>query len=516
MLPKITPIHFSWLFLSMFTLLGSCYKNDQLSPTTTLSQQFDVAQSKEWWYGTFRKSAAYSYRDETSVFNPSAEKLKRWPDWSHAISYDQNGLAIAEIPLVYSSKKTVLPDMEQVSFTDQVRLLKAALQKLLIIKRSDGQTIVRTVTLIPTLAYAREKQFDMSGNTLQQIDSRFSGWMIVKNWQEELVQYWGIVQGRVSKRYTGLKRAASQNATILPATQSINVDYLCVIGYEEVEVASFCVAESQPIGDVPPTEEEDCDDWIPVYGTIPIFGDCEVPETEPQDACTLYGVGCPPEEGGEGGYGDPDGGGNIGNTDIINEVTDPCLKAMVDQAMDASCGNAITTAIYTMFGTGTNYDITFGQAAMGNFINVNDGLTTMSYFPAGPNNLASLQAHISLNISPGSLPSASYEYIVATILHEALHAWIQAMAPTNPQSGSNVVSHETMTSPTNISLLAGAIQAMCPNVTPQDAIDLAWGGLQQTTGETGWTQLSQSTRSRIQTTNAEHRNRTRGTTPCAP
>lgn len=175
--------------------------------------------------------------------------------------------------------------------------------------------------------------------------------------------------------------------------------------------------------------------------------------------------------------------------DIINNVTEPCLKKMVDDAISRDCQNQIADFIRQAFKKTADVNLFFLDRPLG----TDDGIT--QYSTAGS---SVINVRITLNSSPTSLPRGSKEYIAITILHEAIHAWIDMDSKRNV---SNSASHEQMTTPAKINLLRDAIKEMYPNMSTQDAIDLAWGGLQFTSG---WAALSQADKNRIVQTNFDY------------
>ncbi|MBL7763807.1 MAG: hypothetical protein JNL23_10320 [Chitinophagaceae bacterium] len=189
--------------------------------------------------------------------------------------------------------------------------------------------------------------------------------------------------------------------------------------------------------------------------------------------------------------------------DIINNVTDPCLKKMVDDAISRDCSNEITNFINSAFHKNPDLDLTFKDAPLGNIWG-SDGKTVAQGGSTG------CYITITLNSSSSSLPRASKEYVAITILHEAIHAWIILNNTTS--NSSNNISHEAMASTANINLMVNGLREMYPNISLQDAKDLAWGGLDNTTA---WSALSQTDRTRIIQTNYDYKNKIKGT-PCTP
>lgn len=195
---------------------------------------FDTAAAKEWWYGTFRKSTGYTVVDYSSVFVPSAgygaAAAKKYPNWKNGNSYKIGSLQIAEFPLVYNSRITVFPGSERLSKSEKIKIAEASLRKLLLVKKADNSVIVRTITLIPSADYAKQKNYDISNNTLQNPDSQFSGWLIIKDWKETIIGYWQIENGKRVKRMTIEKKLlneklAPQNVRIMMAEREV-CDYV--------------------------------------------------------------------------------------------------------------------------------------------------------------------------------------------------------------------------------------------------------------------------------------------------
>ena len=83
------------------------------------------------------------------------------------------------------------------------------------------------------------------------------------------------------------------------------------------------------------------------------------------------------------------------------------------------------------------------------------------------------------------------------------------MGPIDP---NGTIDHETMAEPANIERMALALKEMYPNMSDQDARDLAWGGLEETNA---YASLSYADKTRIAMTNADYLYGNKGT-PCTP
>lgn len=96
---------FTALALSLLLIFIACRKNDLPAKA---SDKFDVAAAKEWYYGTFKKSAAYSVH----TINDKGKKL---PSWSRGKYKKIGDLEIVEFPLVRENTSVFLTTLYQMS-----------------------------------------------------------------------------------------------------------------------------------------------------------------------------------------------------------------------------------------------------------------------------------------------------------------------------------------------------------------------------------------------------------------
>lgn len=175
---------------------------------------------------------------------------------------------------------------------------------------------------------------------------------------------------------------------------------------------------------------------------------------------------------------------------IENNVQDPCLKTMVESSISKDVDNEISNFMKSAFGVNPDLDLIFQDADLGIGIGSNDGITNAQ------SGRTTGYCKITITLNARTLPFGTKEYILSTIFHESLHAWIELTQ--SAANAANNISHETMTTEANINLLASSLRKMYPNITPGDAIDLAWGGLQETSAWT--TKLKDEDRARINQT----------------
>lgn len=439
---------------------------------------FDAKAAKEWYYGTYKKTAEWAGYD--AVTNG-----KRLPDWEKGIQRKIGKLEIVEFPFVKEKNSFKMIYRGELSAESKRKMAEAALSRLLFTKYPSGAIQVREMQYIPDMDYLARHNFDASSNSFGDIDDDFSGTIVAKIWNGQEVSRKILKNGKITASF---KKALSQPAS---PTES------CPIGTIQVdEYARDC--ESHLYGDGMFTYQ--CDPWF-ATGNQWCIGeeemnenpDCTVPNS-PECSCSLTG-GC--EDPGGGGEEDPD-------DELINNVENPCIRSMVDQAISRDCNNTITTFMNTTFANNENLHLVFYDSPLG-LIN-GDAANTVC---APMNTPGDFKITITLNNSPGVLNGSSNEYVAITIFHEALHAWIDLYSST---SGNASANHELMASPANLNLMADALREMYPNISQQDALDLAWGGLESTAA---WAALSPADKNRINQTNADYLSQTKGT-PCTP
>ena len=109
-----------------------------------------------------------------------------------------------------------------------------------------------------------------------------------------------------------------------------------------------------------------------------------------------------------------------GGDNIINELENPCAKALVDKAPNLA--NDIATLLNNTFGTNDNINITFRNKS---FAKDSEHKGDVAYtIPKGSisGNVHTLDCDIYLN--DDIISSASQEYILATIYHEVIHSYL--------------------------------------------------------------------------------------------
>ena len=191
--------------------------------------------------------------------------------------------------------------------------------------------------------------------------------------------------------------------------------------------------------------------------------------------------------------------GNTGITEcpreIIDSVKNQCIKAQLANALSAK------TTIRNMLNE------TFGGTVQ--FESLNLTFTDVTTLPdnisgdAGRASATSIYFDIRLNAN--KLPGYSQEYILSTIYHEILHAYMFSKLTMGSDGKYNIsTQHEDMANKYLI-LMTGALKIAFPNISSQDAWALSWGGLEGTNLYTS--KLTQEQRDAINEVNGKYMNK---------
>ena len=316
----------------------ACKKHD-LKDKIPATEQNPVAGMKEWWYAKFRKSDSYQQVDITSpyVFPNSFDEtgaLHKAPSWKRGIAYTRGKMQVVELPLVYEHPAIVIPGADTMLTDVRHSIASAAVHKLLLFKLPGGRMVERVLTVVPDIQYATANHFDLSSISCARPDSNFSGWFMLRNWQEAPVALWRIERGRRVRKYRifktnaapakgGLFRSSGGNPCLEPGDT-----------HEEPKCKKFVWQEMLGKDDMNDTRDPmDCvewgtetvvDSWVNICAEDPEDpedpggggggggGDTGVDicdllgyDTPQECMCEWFGLGCTGEEGEGGGYEPP-------------------------------------------------------------------------------------------------------------------------------------------------------------------------------------------------------------------
>lgn len=427
-------------FAALIILVQACRKFDFFS-NETKAPEFTVAEAKEWYYGVFKKTTGFRKTDFNSPFSADPGLInglpqlktsddsffKKFPYWNKAIQYDLGSMQVVEAPVFYEANILVLPGMQNLTPSERKTIAKSSLQKVVFFKQADQATSVRMVTLIPSLEYLKSKDYDISDNTLKNPDEKFDGFMVIRNWQEKVINIIEIKDAKYVRKVKIVKTGSIQEGSRKSennSSQRLNEE----CGWVDVPVTvGLCIGNTYN-ADAPPSQDN-CDNWTEYESSRMEYVPCEPEETDPfQDCiqmgndndycnCQIYGVGC---QGGDDPPGDGDNGeGNFDeqwNDNIIDSTNKPCIDSILNDLV--SLQNSLPKLIRDFFAKNPQFTPIINTQLRnhtydgnGNIIPAPGGWTT-------PNLLSS-----TFNIYINSLYSEATDLsTVTTIIHETFHA----------------------------------------------------------------------------------------------
>jgi hypothetical protein len=277
-------------------LVPACKKNSFFSQEAKRLQPA-VADAKEWYYGTFIKTADFKKLDTTSAFvSFSKRSVKKYPVWKNSKSYKRGIYSFVEAPYMANIKVYVpFNGTMAKSESEHISIAKASVSRIVFIT-TNGLTNVRILTWVPTLEFARKKGFDLSDISFENYKKDFSGYMILRSWDERILSVNKIGNGKLIKKDIKLVKWFDNRSM-----QTLNSSAACE--YEIPLLEQECTLwESDYAFEALDPDERRCFEWrTTVFGSIQMIGDCP-----------------------------PEGNNDEDNNDIINDPYFDCVQNSSD------------------------------------------------------------------------------------------------------------------------------------------------------------------------------------------
>ncbi len=171
------------------------------------------------------------------------------------------------------------------STTNQItkKVLDATLSRMLIIKTSTNEMVVRKLYYVPDYKYLLSKGYDISECMLYKTHDDFTGLLITKNWNDEVLSYHKVKNGKIE----GILRKYDATAAKSNSLKQINMN-----SYTSAKTSGL----DYELDEVVITKYKAPTTYTYVYYTQPYYS-----YTSPTNTYNPYGVG-----GGGGGGGSTD------------------------------------------------------------------------------------------------------------------------------------------------------------------------------------------------------------------
>jgi hypothetical protein len=443
------------VFFLIAAIIYSCRKDSSIITVNNKAGTL-VSNAREWYEHSYPRKIKSNAKRLSSINQPPADDLSQFiqPDWDRGASFLRDGRQVIELPLNTVTKLSV-------SFGSQIPDFNKSYSKssFIIIGQSNNYEAY-LMTIVADSAYLEADFSKLNKNTFKSKESNFDGRLLYHTIKGEFLTGWVYKNGHIVGVISG---SANQNqdetASKYNTSKYKRLSDDCSTSRMDIYTGTVCTGIDGPV--------TYCTDWYNRYDitTCSTGGDGtgrDVDDTESPS---------PDMTGSNEPYPWP-------VVKIIkNNINDPCLKKMVAAAITRNIQYNLTQSMNSIFGRNANFNLEFIDAPLasstdgitqtiaidGHYIYEPDGVTIQRI-----TDIKGMDVRITLNST--TLPNASEEYITATILHEALHAYFRA--------GNNVSSfdHNTMVNQ-YIPWYEAIMSSMYVSMSTPDLRGLAYGGL---------------------------------------
>jgi hypothetical protein len=486
-------------------IIESCKKDNHIEQQTSAIDPA-VAQAKSWYESTYPVSST-KVTTQANGTNADLSQISK-PDWQHNSSYTRFNKKVIELPLDPSSKfNPAIKNMTTAAAitADVARAISGTVWaiKNMTTGRSSNSAYSRSsfilinngngydayvMTLIADSAYLKNDRSKLDRNKYNKRDVDYSGLVLYFTPKGKYIGGWRYKDGHIvlpgnRDNSSGVKVQSVGTSRVKTMSEDC-YDYNLVAytnGRVDYEIYMFTICSSggpnspgngpgdiggdgggggggSGPGDGGPssaTPPPPCNSAVHP-GPVPII-----------NSSGKLIVNDVPPDGGDG-FPPPQGPCYIETlTDITNNVTDPCLKSMVNSTINADITSQINTLIQKVFGGTEKINLKFVDN-----VPLNSGVEGHTEMNGGFDANGNLNIVIQLN--KNELPHYSQQYIATVIMHESLHAYLESKGVDPKNQHENIIIDY-------VTKMAASLQQMFPGLEDADAKNLSLGGLDQTT-----------------------------------
>jgi hypothetical protein len=496
--PVILKLIISFVLIIVASVIHSCRKDSKSDPQTSPA----ITQAKTWYEGTYPVSSAKS---KLLAESPGgSHDLTQWikPDWQHTTSYVSNGKNIIEMPVDPNAKFAS-------AFKIGNKLLNKAYSRSYYLLMNDGKEYEAYIlTIIADSGYVKNDLSKLAHNTYRKQDTDFSGLALYFTPKGDYLGGYAYNNGQL----------------VTPTTTQQN-------GSQTIQNVNNSNLKTNDMA-------VECTDWFLDY----YWGDEFVYSVYTGTTCTSYNSGSGSSGSSHIGSGSsgtppppvcaptpPPPAANATNGShltvnfipppnpctpivpvsqyITNDVHDLCIKSTVQASIDNNIQYRLNESMNAIFNSNANFNIHFTDDVGTTFQDPTvSAITTVDNLTVEQGTTRNIITgmDITIKINNTQLANASKEYITATIIHEAFHAYLRA--------NQTILNEHYDMAQNYLTDMTAELIKMYPNLSPAIAKDLSWGGLEKDSLSL-YTDLSSFDKSQIELANTNYRTGQQGT-PC--
>jgi hypothetical protein len=476
-------------------IINSCRKDNKSTPQSVTDPK--VAMAKQWYESNYAVNVTNSKSGTKSINSISdssidfSQRIK--PDWQHPATYTRLRQNVIEMPINpagnFGSALRNLPGSKKFASRKYNR------SYFLLLNDSAGYHAY-IMMIMADSAYVNNDFSKLNHNSYRKCDADFSGLVLYFTPKGRYVGGYAYAKGQLvspsgsnssggQSQVLSVKNGTSKTTDQL-ATQSAScLDWYLITYYDDGST------DAEYLGT-----------------TCPVTGGCPITSLKPD--CASGGGGTPPAPTCPGNKppGTGSGGGSSGPTTsvgiltvsttsttstsglpapsdpcladkiaskIYDNVANPCVHTMVEAAISRNIEFDLQNSMNRIFGNNANFNLTFNDNPKNLIDPTDDGETTPTYtdayIQAGTNRTIITGMDIDITLNSKILSGSSQEFVTATILHEALHAYFRTIG-TMDDHNVMVIQY--------IPWFESTLKAIYPSMSDSDAQALAFGGLTQT------------------------------------
>ena len=151
---------------------------------------FSKEKVEKWFETSFKESEQWKQ-------NKAAQSST--PDWSQGTYVKKGKLEVYEFPLIEDKVTVTVPVIGKMTpeNTSKVRnILFSTLFRIAFVKTETGQIVVRKLYYVPDYDYLLSKEYDINEAVINKEGDDFTGTLITKKWNDEVLSYHQIANGK--------------------------------------------------------------------------------------------------------------------------------------------------------------------------------------------------------------------------------------------------------------------------------------------------------------------------------